>query len=215
MKKLIVSAMAFMLLLCTGSAQAGFQQDNCYPCDPCCSLDDWYIGGFAGANWTTSTKHHHGCFSGRHKHHTGYVLAVSIGRSFCDEYRVEFEYAYRNNEFKNRIDCDFCAPHKGHVWSNAYLVNGFWNIPWCNSWCLKPFVGAGIGYASQRLDFSHSRSFICTGNNKKNGFAWQLIAGIEYPICDNIAVSFEYRFFKGRLNNIYSQNLGAGFRYSF
>jgi len=214
MKKLMTSAMTCMLLLSAGSAQAWYDQDSCYDsCEPCCSENAWYIGGFAGANWITGTNHHRGCFTGRHHSQTGYALAASIGRSFCENYRVEFEYTYRHNNFKSHNSCDFCAPKNGHVHSNAFLVNGFWDISFCNNWCLKPFVGAGIGWANQRLD--HDHHFCNKDRNKKNGFAWQVIAGVEYELCNNIDLSIEYRFFQGGLSHVYSQAVGAGFRYNF
>ncbi len=211
MKKLMTSIMA-LLLLCTGSAQAGYQQDCCIPSDPCCSNDSWYVGGFAGANWLTGNRHQ-GCFSGKTRYQTGYALAVSVGRTIGCDFRAEFEYIYRNNEFKGNTDCDFCAP-RGDVWSNAYMLNGFYNISLCNDWCLQPFVGLGIGYATHRIDLKRN-AFICENSNKKNGFAWQVIAGVEYPFCDNIAIALEYRFFQSQLKNLYSQTLGAGLRYSF
>lgn len=216
MKKVITSVMASVMLLCVGSAQAWCQPDGCYdqcaPCDPCCTQDGYYIGGFAGANWLTNSKHHHGRYNRRHKFDTGYALAASIGYRWCN-FRAEFEYSYRRNQFKGRRYSERYSRNKAHVWSNSYLVNAFWDIPWCNDWCLKPFVGGGIGYATQRLGFRHSSRY--NNSDKKNGFAWQVIAGLAYPICDNLDISLEYRFHKGRLKDVYSQNVGAGLRYYF
>lgn len=221
--------MTCVLLLYAGSTQAWDQSDNCCydPCvsndlcasfDPCCCIEDtWYIGGFGGANWLTGGKTHRGCFiDSKLNYETGFVAAASIGRRFvCNDLRVEFEYSYRRNEFKNRISCDFCAPRKGRVWSNSYLVNGFWYIPMCNDMWVKPFVGGGVGYATQRFEF---RNHTCSCDSRKkrntNGFAWQVIAGLEHSFC-NTDISLEYRFFDGRLKNVYNHTLGLGLRYNF
>ena len=81
----------------------------------------------------------------------------------------------------------------------AGLVNAYYDFnpyPVCN-FCLAPFVGAGVGYA-------------------KHSFAWQLIAGLNYPLQDNIDLSLSYRFFNLACHeNIHNHGLALGLNYHF
>jgi len=197
MKKTISVLMASMMLMLANSATA-WDDSCCFYEDPCCDNSSFYVGGFGGANFVQTTKDH----GFKPKFDTGYVLAASIGYRWEYNLRFEFEYGYRRNQSKRHS-------HR-HLTTNSYLFNGFWDIPWCNDWNLKPFLGAGIGYAKQRASTRHGH-----GLGSKKGFAWQLIAGVAYPICDIADVSIEYRFFKGRANHIFNHAVGAGLKYYF
>lgn len=239
MKKLITSVMASAMLLCVSSAQAWCEPDcsydpcaPCAPCDPCCYNEGFYIGGFGGANFLTFDKkyrHFDGSRS-RSRTNTGYVAAASIGYRWCNNFRAEFEYAYRFNKLKGHhhkhhdvtSSQEYRSHGKNEAYSNAYLFNLVYDIAWCNDWCIKPYIGAGIGYAQHHVRLRSHNVIVVGGpeiaykaRSKNNGFAWQVLAGLAYPICDNLDLSIEYRFFKGNLKHLYNQNVGAGLRYYF
>ena len=231
MKKKFTLLMASMMLLGASAAQAWTDSGCCYQ-DPCCEeLTGFYIGGFGGANFISTSRD---CGHNRRSFDTGYVLNASIGYRWCHDVRFEFEYAYRNNKVSHKnhnsacVDCEdtnlssLSGNHRKNknFIQNAYMFNGFYDINMCQDWCFKPFVGAGIGYVQGRNAHHHfaDSSDVTSSshhNNRRNGFAWQLIAGIAYPICDEIDLSLEYRFFKGRENRLYNNDVGVGLKYYF
>jgi len=209
MKKTITLIMASVMLLCAKSAFAwdGAQGAPCFYEDSSCCEEgnNFYVGGFAGGNWIQTTKNR------SHHSKAGYALLASVGYRWCDALRVEFEYGYRRNKHKNssgRVGRNNRS--NNHFWSSSYMANAIWDIDWCNEWCLKPFIGGGVGYSLQ-----HGRSIGREGQNKRKGFAWQVLAGVAYPICDNTDMSLEYRFHKGKLNHLYNHSFGVGLKYFF
>lgn len=215
--------MASMMLLGASSAQAAFDAGCCY--EPVCCEDQtgFYIGTFAGGNFITTCNHRNrsDIFRNRHNFSSGYVVDASIGYRWCNDLRFEFEYAYRNNKGRHRWresrnEDTFCCSKRKNFVQNAYMFNAFYDLNLCNDWCLnlKPFVGVGIGYASGR---NHHHRFDGERHrwNRDNGFAWQVIAGLAYPICDEIDLSLEYRFFKGRAERLYNNAVGVGLKYYF
>lgn len=238
MKKKFTLLMASMMLLGASTAQAWTDAGCCYE-DICCEdQTGFYVGTFAGANFISSSNshHHNSGYHNRRNFNTGYVVDASVGYRWCHDIRMEFEYAYRSNQGKHRWhesnnrSGSYCSKHKNFV-QNAYMFNGFYDIGGCQDWCIKPFVGAGIGYANTRNAHHHNgsshhengsvggngsgRSHHHHRNNCNGGFAWQLIAGLAYPICDEIDLSLEYRFFKARERKLYNNDVGVGLKYYF
>lgn len=210
MKKKFTLLMASMMLLGASAAQAWNDSGCCYE-DPCCEdQTGFYIGGFGGANFISTSRD---CGQNRRHFDTGYVFTASLGYRWCHNVRFEFEYGYRNNKGHHR-DSDISARRHRHFTQNAYMFNGFYDIAMCNDWCLKPFVGAGIGYAQSRNGHYNFDS-VSYNRNKRNGFAWQIIAGLAYPICDEVDLSLEYRFFKTRERRLYNNDVGVGLKYYF
>lgn len=228
MKKKFTLLMASMMLLGASAAQAWNDAGCCYE-DLCCEdQTGFYIGAFGGANFISTSRDCRGGDYSRRRFDTGYVVTGSIGYRWCHNVRFEFEYGYRNNKVRHRRDgseslaadagCDSSGKRNRNFYQNAYMFNGFYDISFCNDWCLKPYVGAGIGYAQTR-NGRHERysgdGYSYNRNNRRNGFAWQIIAGLAYPICDEVDLSLEYRFFKSRERNLYNNDIGVGLKYYF
>lgn len=115
-----------------------------------------------------------------------------------------------------------------HTW--ALMFNGYYDFD-CTSWCpcpLKPCVGIGLGIAFNHI---HNFSWMRSGNirrgrgNKRSDkmediiyeltWAWQVIAGLSYPIAESIDMGLEYRFFDSRIKKIHNHNLALLARYNF
>lgn len=73
-------------------------------------------------------------------------------------------------------------------------------------------------FVSDSGDGSGSGSGSDTGRRHRkdrNGFAWQIIAGLAYEFSPCADVSIEYRFHKGSENKIYNNAIGLAAKYHF
>lgn len=195
---------------------------------------------------------------------TGYFFSGAIGTRL-DCFRVELEGGYHHNSKKkhhrhssssssssssgnnenngsssssNNIVCgNNSSNSKGEAKTWSVLVNFLYDFETC--WCVKPFLGAGIGWASterkhHRCHLSSSSTGCeggCDNGNcgsssssssrhhhkkDKDGFAWQIIAGVAYPLCDGWDLSLQYRYFNpAEKTKIHNHDVGVGLAYTF
>lgn len=192
------------LLIWLGISLGAYAENNC----PCI-----YTKVFGGANFLqTETS---GGVSTRYS--PGYVVSGSLGyRWGYLGLRVEAEYAYRRNSLRNIHFLGRTFSLNGHFQSSSYMANLLWDLPlynWgCDFYGIEPFIGGGVGYDVQRI---HGSNAGLTLSDKKRGFAWQVMAGLGYPIFCNTYLSLEYKFHKGRLSHLYNHSLGLGLNFSF
>jgi opacity protein-like surface antigen len=85
--------------------------------------------------------------------------------------------------------------------ANVYADLGTW-------WCITPFIGAGVGLASNRIDsfidvntpnlgVAYALDTNQTGNNQSTNqwnFAWALHAGLAYKVMPGFTVELAYRY---------------------
>lgn len=189
MKKIFFAMGALVALAGSSSVEGQF---NC--CEPRCGCDNWYIGGFGGLNWVNKKGH-----SSHDKYKVGYLVGGDIGYRWDNGFRLEAEVSYRNNQRKN---------HGKAKQTTAILANGLYAFePDC--FPVSFYFGGGIGWANtQRHNHNHN-------HNKNNGFVWQLIAGIAYPICENLELDLEYRFFDESQSKFNNNSVDLGLRYFF
>jgi len=197
MKKTFILLVALVAMTLPHAAQAVY-------------WEGFYVGGFGAANFIQNTRKHH-----HNRTRTGYAAGGAVGYRWCNGWRAEFEVGYRNNSLKRHryaIDGRRHGSRQFHTWD--YMANVYYDVPLC--WMATPYVGAGIGYANSRFnhrrggrDYHHSHS------NKRRGFAWQVIAGVSYPIWECTDIAVEYRLFKGRVKDIYNHSIGARLNYYF
>src|SRR5438874_336291 len=66
-------------------------------------------------------------------------------------------------------------------------------------WCFTPFIGAGAGFASIKIDHFRDVNVIASGGGfadtgTQTNFAWALHAGAAYKVNPNFAVELSYRY---------------------
>lgn len=196
-------------------------------CVKAVDMEGFYVGATGAADFLSNTgrdRRHGSGHRDRNRYDTGFFGAIDLGYRWCNGLHMEAEVAYRYNRHrKNRRDSDESSRrHRGHrdVW--AAMVNVLYDINMC--WCVEPYVGVGLGYAHVRNE-RHRRHFVDGGSSRRNNkdnndFAWQVIAGIAYPICDNIDLAVEYRFFNAvssrrHEKNSYNNDIGVNMKYYF
>jgi outer membrane protein OmpA-like peptidoglycan-associated protein len=110
-----------------------------------------------------------------------------LGYQLPNGLRGEVEFGYRYNSAKNiTLPSGGTTPTSLNLKANAaalsYMANGLYDFQ--PVWGLIPHLGAGVGAANVRIsNVGHSWPF-----------AWQAMAGAEYPLRPNIKLGLEYRF---------------------
>lgn len=178
--------------------------------------DGFYAGALGGANWLEGKSEHftydlvqpdQSIVSARVKKkikmETGYVVGGFAGYKFdcnsgcLENFRVEAELSYRHNKIKH-VEATIKssgativgrAPLEGHFSSLAVLGNVIYDVNYFE--CVTPYLGAGVGFAhtDSRIKVDHSSI-----KDRDNSFAWQLIAGVSYPVYCNMDLGVEYRY---------------------
>lgn len=215
MKKYILLSILSLMLSANIYADS-FNQDYCCPTECCFENEhNFYANVFAGANFLQIEGRSHGVNT-----KVGYAVSGSIGYRIACGFRVEGEYAYRRNSLKTRAyyaDDSSYVHANAHHQTNSFMANVLYDLPLTFE-CIEliPFVGAGIGYDSQKTHASARISDVSHSDSHTKGmFAWQFLTGVAYPLCDNTQISVEYKLHKGTKYNLYNHSIGAGLTYNF
>jgi opacity protein-like surface antigen len=123
----------------------------------------------------------------------GYVVRGAIGYEF-KPFRAEIELGYGENEVDTLSSAVLTnRSATGDVKVGAAMVNGYFDIPLSLLW-LRPYVGAGIGYARADFDNVAGLGFAAIDDDD-TAFAYQFIGGIAFEILKPIVAFGEYRYF--------------------
>lgn len=175
--------------------------------------EGFYIGAQGGVNFLQShfLKSRHCTFD------TGYNLGVFGGYGWCNGLSLEAEATYRNNDYDlhgtNESGVGTTFHGNVHTWS--FMGNGYYAIAFPSCWNLAPYFGAGIG-----CDNVHQRIKIIGENfrGSHTGFAWQLMAGLDYFFCEDVVLAAEYKFHVSPLrhdHHMENNSVTLGLRKSF
>jgi opacity protein-like surface antigen len=164
-----------------------------------------------------------GTFIAKEDSSTTFFGGAGIGYRFNNWFRVDGTLEYRGGATVGATDVVFnpfiggnqTNTYKGNLSSivalfNAYVDLGTWN-------CLTPYIGAGIGYASNRitgltdqgLQFTGASTLATASDGDKAGLAWALMAGVGYEVNKNLTLEVGYRYLNlgdaqsGRLRNAF------------
>jgi outer membrane protein OmpA-like peptidoglycan-associated protein len=161
-------------------------------------------GGFSIFNPVNYKYEDSGGFGqGKYLTKPSYAAVASVGYGFGDGFRVEISGDYLRNTFHKN---DFHESYFGNNYNFQYRTHGGENIygPMLNvlydvnaGLPVYPYVGAGVGYQWDQLSSRLKDDF--TGGQvygDKGSFAFDVIAGLSYPIpmVPGLSVTAEYRF---------------------
>jgi opacity protein-like surface antigen len=152
----------------------------------------FYIGGNAGLNLLGDSSLENGSSLGI-EYDSGYLVGGSLGYDF-GEFRLDAEVAYKTNDASDIITTPsggFTADGSTSVLS--YMINGYFDIPINRS--LKPYLGAGIGYATVTLDVGIPGVFPTLADDSDSVLAYQFSAGVGYEISRTTTLNLGYRYF--------------------
>ena len=105
----------------------------------------------------------------------------SIGLKLSPQWRVETEIKYGDDDMTRTNFNQAEAPVGSRFKSYSGLVNFYYDIDTPGD--LKPFVGAGVGFATSEH------------KNEDGSFAWQLGGGLNYQFNPSLSFSSAYRFY--------------------
>ena len=129
-------------------------------------------------------------------HKTGYDAGVVAGYDF-GAVRAEAELAYKRAGHDEYIIGGATSAASGNSKSMSIMGNLLLDFGADDSW--QGFVGGGIGLARTRLTLETAA--LTARRLSDSGFAWQLLAGVRYPVSDNIDFGLKYRFYNHDLSD--------------
>lgn len=120
----------------------------------------------------------------------GWSFGGGIGRysGLFGGSRFELEGSYLSNGVDSLQYAGFALPANFDLSTKTVMVNYLKEVPFGSA---TGYFGGGIGWAWTTMDGD-----IDTINygSTDDGFAWQLIAGIDFPITESLALFTQYRY---------------------
>ena len=139
----------------------------------------------------------------------GYGFLAAVGNNF-DGLRAEAEIAYRTNDLNKTSN----RPAIGDI--KSFAVMGNLLVDFAASENVRPFLGAGMGLA--KID--GNSTFLNDASDTV--FAYQLMAGVGFPLTHVTTIDLQYRYFATANPNFdgieaeyETQNFFAGLRFDF
>src|SRR3569623_1547134 len=138
----------------------------------------------------------------RFKNKTGWDIDAGVGYDF-GRFRLEAEGAYKraglNSITSTGFDVDnsvagvqTSANIAGHVNVTSIMANGLGDLG--HDGGVNFYAGGGVGYGEAKL-----RDVIGTSvpyyASSHGGLAWQLIAGLRFPVTSSVDLGLKYRYF--------------------
>ena len=144
---------------------------------------------------------------GSKKSDNAFFGGVGIGYRFNNWFRLDGTFEYRGAGTIQVTDTVYNGgipgyqnnTYKGDLTSMVALFNGYIDLGTWN--CLTPYLGAGIGYATNRITgftdegiVGPSTSLGIASTSTKSGVAWALMAGVGYEVNKNLTIEAGYRY---------------------
>jgi len=104
--------------------------------------------------------------------------------------RFEIEGSHTSNEVNQLWYAGFILPANFDIKTNAVMFNMLKEVPLGVSG-VTGYFGGGIGHHSTEFDGDIAT---IRYSERDSGFAWQLIAGVDFPITDRLALFTQYRY---------------------
>lgn len=170
---------------------------------------NYYVKAFGGANWVSDINFHAleattptDTLTWDVGSDTGWVVGGAVGYDLGDLARgvsTELEISYRENSRDGLWSSSTDGGWSGTIGfdhsSLAIMANAWYEFPVGG---VSPYVGGGLGWARTRLEGQYvGQAGDPTFKFEDEGFAWQLGAGVSYPIKPGMSIGLGYRYFRG------------------
>ncbi len=185
-----VIALAWNLPLCGFWKFGKGSQNNCEEvCEPNITFNTGFnLSALGGINWVHTTV----SSLGHVEFDPGYLFGGSAGYRWNMGLEVEAEVIYRRNGLETVSMSGEKFNSQGHLRKWSYMGNLKYYLP--PRWYIAPYFGGGAGYANQKLFIDKIRGLPINSNEKKEGFAWQVLAGITCYLCRHLDLDIDYHY---------------------
>ena len=151
----------------------------------------WYIEGLVGIPLQKDYDINLGGAGGVYEPDTGFYAQVAVGRYFAPNWRGEIYFAWaRAKDGSVTFNGGGTFPQSGRTDVYSAGVNLFYTWAW-TQW-LKPYVGAGVGFAHfdvQRVGFPGG-AFVIDGSDTT--IVGLLHAGLDIPMSQQFTLTGRY-----------------------
>ena len=168
--------------------------------------EGWYFGLEGGNNWIDDTSvvrviNAGPPFATEFGFDSGWAAFLTIGHKFSSRWRLELEGGFRSADLDTATvvvgdGVTYLGGEVVDIGSDVQMATAMVNFYYdfdLDQW-LVPYIGAGAGAAQVEYDVSEP-GLIFSGNDKAWIFAYQLMAGVSFPVADGFSMSLGYRYF--------------------
>lgn len=154
----------------------------------------FYVGVLGGGSFLSGPKVSLTTGDTNEEYDPGLVFSGFLGRRLDARWRVEVEAGYRKNtldEVENK-STGVKVGGNGEL-DVAHLMFSLYH-DFDVSWKVKPYIGAGIGYA--RVSCENKTESYTSIDSSDEVFACQGVLGVSYDWTENLGLFFDYRYFR-------------------
>ena len=116
----------------------------------------------------------------------GFGILAAGGRILASGLRVEFELGYRSYDFEKETR----VQPEGDFSTVSLMANGIYSFDLEG---FRPYAGLGLGVATHTAEITGSS--VVFGKGEASVFAYQVLAGVGYPLSDRAEILLGYRYF--------------------
>lgn len=125
----------------------------------------------------------------------GFGVGAAAGYAMGNGVRFEGETFYTSNDLGG---VDELGVDKVKLQHMGFFANVLYDIPMSGR--IQPYVGGGVGYGSTTFN-------VDSDEMHDQGAAWQLKAGVSYPLNDSLSLDLGYRYmhmadWQGAIDNV-------------
>ena len=179
------------------------------------SYNPWYVRGAFKMGWGSQKDN----FSRDLDTEMGLGFQAAFGKVFkgdSGDFRLEAENSYQYADLDDNSD--------GDVAIQAYMINGYYDLPLTEMFGLYVTAGAGLGKYDLNAGLMETpNSHINYVNHSESVFAYKGGAGMSFNFTEQLAVDLGYEYLgtshavinAGEINDIRSHNIVTSVRFMF
>ncbi len=171
------------------------------------AADGFYVELDVGASFIADADLSGSGLNGTAHLDPGFNVGGAAGYRFLDRFRAEVSLDYRRAEVDKVKGGGVTLAGAGDAGVFSAMANGYFDIDL--GWAVQPYVGAGIGIGVVDID-SDSSANILIVDDTSTEFAWNVMAGLSYPITEKVILSGGYRYFSTTDATLRATLVGVG-----
>jgi len=167
------------------------------------ALSGMYVGLWGGYTFSPDATYERSPFSFGLDVQTTWALGFKIGYAppQAKYFAFEFEYSYSNPDINRTVfaqaGTDFVSLDNANAKLNNFMFNVIAKYPEGN---VHPYIGGGLGLSYVEVDGTFTAriggvSATAHDSDHDTAFAWQILAGVDIDLANNLVLDLGYRYF--------------------